>query len=126
MDETYLHPKQFARQLRKEQSNAEGYLWSFLRGRRFCGFKFRRQRPIGPFVVDFCCMEAMLVIELDGGQHKTAEAMDYDETRTEFLKLTGFKVLRFWDNEVFSNTAGVLERIRSNLTVDGKGNTDSL
>lgn len=97
-------------------TDAERLLWYELKGRRFCGFKFRRQRPIGPYIVDFCCMERALVIELDGGQHNEPESIAYDQERTRFLEREHFRVVRFWDNEVFVNTEGVFERIFQLLT----------
>jgi len=101
--------KIFARRLRRSQTDAEGKLWSKLRDRQVCRAKFRRQHPIGPFVTDFCCVESGLVIELDGGQHATqAQA---DQRRSAYLERNGYRVLRFWDNEVLTNTAVVLERI---------------
>jgi very-short-patch-repair endonuclease len=86
---------------------------SQLRGRQFSGVKFRRQHPIGPFIVDFCCVERALVVELDGSQH--AERSAADERRTIFIERSGYRVLRFWDNEVLSNLYGVLERISEAL-----------
>ena len=114
MSQERVDGKNYARKLRREQSPAEKHLWARLRGRRFCGFKFRRQKPVGPFVVDFVCMEGMLIVELDGRQH--ADSRDYDETRTKFLELTGFRVIRFWDNVVFSATEDVLQTIYNELT----------
>jgi adenine-specific DNA-methyltransferase len=78
-----------------------------------CGAKFRRQHPVGPFIVDFCCPEAKLILELDGGQH--ALQRQGDAKRTAFLETNGYRVLRFWDNEVLANIEGVLERIAEAL-----------
>jgi very-short-patch-repair endonuclease len=80
-----------------------------LRDRRLAGVKFRRQHPIGPYVADFCSLESCLVIELDGGQH--ASRAEADRRRTEHLNREGYRVLRFWDNDVFENLPGVLQRI---------------
>jgi UDP-N-acetyl-alpha-D-muramoyl-L-alanyl-L-glutamate epimerase len=102
-----------ARRVRENQTNVEGKLWSRLRARQLSGVKFRRQHPIGPFIVDFCCVERGLVVELDGGQH--AERNAADERRTRLLELFGYRVLRFWDNDVLSNLDGVLERISEAL-----------
>ena len=99
----------YARDLRRSQTNAERKLWSLLRDRRLAGFKFRRQHPLGPFIVDFCCTEAKVIVELDGGQH--ALTRDDDATRSCYLAGQGYRVLRFWNNEVLGNTSGVLERI---------------
>ena len=99
----------FARRLRRSQTDAEGKLWSKLRDRQVCHAKFRRQHPIGPFVTDFCYVESALAIELDGGQHGTqAQA---DQRRSAYLERSGYRVLRFWDNEVLMNIEAVLERI---------------
>jgi very-short-patch-repair endonuclease len=84
-------------------------LWFHLRDRRFASLKFRRQRPIGPYFADFACLEAKLVVELDGGQH--VEAAAHDENRTRFMQAQGYRVLRFWNNEVLTQTKAVLERI---------------
>jgi very-short-patch-repair endonuclease len=102
-----------ARKLRKNLTDVENKLWSRLRGRQLSGVKFRRQYPIGPFIVDFCCVERRLVVELDGGQH--AERNTADERRTRLVERFGYRVLRFWDNEVLSNFDGVLERINEVL-----------
>ena len=98
-----------ARRLRSDQTEAERKLWARLRARQLCGVKFRRQHPIGLFVADFCCVERGLVIELDGGQH--AEQVDADRRRSAFLAGRGYRVLRFWDNDVMEDTDAVLERI---------------
>ena len=98
-----------ARQLRRDETDAERKLWARLRNRRFAGVKFRRQHRIGPFIADFCCVECRLVVELDGGQHATRT--ESDQRRTEFLGGQGYRVLRFWDNEVMNEFDAVLERI---------------
>jgi len=77
--------------------------------------KFARQVPIGPYVVDFCCRERKLIVELDGGQHAIRVA--YDAGRTAYLERLGYRVLRFWDNEALANTDGVLERIAQTLSL---------
>jgi very-short-patch-repair endonuclease len=105
--------KSRARKLRKNLTDVENKLWSRLRGRQLSGVKFRRQHPIGPFIVDLCCVERGLVVELDGGQH--AERNTADERRTRLVERFGYRVLRFWDNEVLSNLDGVLERINEVL-----------
>jgi very-short-patch-repair endonuclease len=98
-----------ARRLRGEITDAEKQLWGRLRDRQLNGAKFRRQHPIGPFITDFCCVEHSLVIELDGGQH--VEQVATDNARTQFIQSHGYRVLRFWNNEVLTNLSGVLERI---------------
>jgi very-short-patch-repair endonuclease len=98
--------------LRKGQTDAEALLWSRLRARQLSGLKFRRQHPIGSFFADFACIELMLVVELDGGQHGEPEAMAYDAMRRQAMLAMGFRTLRFWDNEVLRETEGVLQMIR--------------
>ncbi len=98
-----------ARELRRNETDAEHRLWMRLRASQLEGAKFRRQHPIGPFIGDFCCVERKLVVELDGGQH--ADDMARDEKRTAWLAGQGFSVLRFWDHEVLQNMDAVLERI---------------
>jgi len=105
--------KRFQKQLRSFQTNAEHRLWYYLRNRHFQGFKFRRQQAIQGYIVDFVCLETKLIIELDGGQHLDQQA--YDEARTRILQKEGFRVLRFWNNEVFTNVEGVLEVIMNHL-----------
>jgi very-short-patch-repair endonuclease len=100
-----------ARQLRGTQTDAENLLWHILRGRRFCGFKFRRQHPVGSYILDFYCHDAQLAIELDGGGHAVEEQMEYDQQRTKELTGAGIRVLRFWNNQVFKQTEAVLEAI---------------
>ena len=99
-----------ARKLRQTSTIPEVKLWQPLRNRRFVGLKFRRQFPVGPYVVDFVCLSHKLVIELDGGQH--SEQLDYDNKRTEYLNHCGFKVLRFWNSDIFLHFDIVLEQIR--------------
>ena len=98
-----------AKALRQRQTDAEGLLWHYLRKKQLGGYKFRRQQPIGPYIVDFACMPEKLLVELDGGQH--AERAAHDERRDAFLRSKGVRVLRFWNNEVFENRFGVLERV---------------
>ncbi|HEY9286922.1 MAG TPA: DUF559 domain-containing protein [Candidatus Dormibacteraeota bacterium] len=101
---------QRARQLRRDQTDAEQRLWRLLRNRQINGLRFRRQFPIGPYFVDFACTTRRLVIELDGSQHMHAAA--YDNQRTAFLATKGYKVLRFWDNDVLIHPEEVAEAIR--------------
>jgi very-short-patch-repair endonuclease len=98
-----------ARILRKTLTDAEKLLWHLLRGRQIGGLRFRRQVPLGRYIADFVCHEANLVIELDGGQH--AEQVRYDKKRTQWLEKEGYRVQRFWNNEVLQNVDGVLEVI---------------
>jgi very-short-patch-repair endonuclease len=106
----------YARNLRRTQTNAERKLWFLLRDRRLAGFKFRRQHPVGPFIVGFCCTDARVIVELDGGHH--ALTHDSDTARSGYLAGQGYRVLRFWNNEVLGNTSGVLERIVEALTLN--------
>ncbi|VTU13899.1 hypothetical protein SRS16CHR_00821 [Variovorax sp. SRS16] len=98
-----------ARSLRETPTDAETLLWYHLRDRRLAGCKFRRQRPIGRYFADFACLEAKLVVELDGGQH--ADVAAYDEARTRFMEGEGLRVLRFWNNEVLTQIDVVREQI---------------
>lgn len=102
-----------ARVLRKNSTDVERLLWRHLRAGRFAGYRFRRQQPLGPYVVDFACFEARLVIELDGGQH--ADQEEADKIRDQWLNGQGFQVLRFWNNEVLTNLEGVLQCIHAAL-----------
>lgn len=94
------------KQLRTTMTPEELRLWYLLRDRRFFGYKFRRQMPIGPYVVDFACIKAKLIVELDGGQHQDRET--YDSRRCEFLNANGWEVVCFWNNEFRENEEGVL------------------
>jgi len=102
-----------ARELRAGMTDAEQKLWRYLRNRQLQGFKFRRQHEIGCYIADFVCTEAKLIVELDGGQH--LEQMEYDERRTRQLKIMGYNLLRFWNNDVLTNTESVLEVILNTL-----------
>jgi very-short-patch-repair endonuclease len=104
--------RQRARDLRKNCTDAERHLWYYLRANRL-GFKFKRQVPIGQYIVDFICLEKRLIIELDGSQHMDNQA--YDRTRSNWLMAHGFKVLRFWNHDVFQQTSSVLEVIMTAL-----------
>jgi very-short-patch-repair endonuclease len=102
-----------ARALRKFSTDVEKQLWGRLRARRLEGFKFRRQAWIASYIVDFVCIEAKLIVEADGSQH--GENVDYDLRRDKALGSEGFKVLRFWNNDVTGNIEGVLTALRSAL-----------
>jgi very-short-patch-repair endonuclease len=99
-----------AKYLRTNQTDAEKRLWYHLRAHRFMGLKFKRQKPIGRYIVDFVCMERRLIIEIDGGHH--ADAALKDQQRDAWLRGQGYAVLRFWNNEVMQQLEGVLEQIR--------------
>jgi len=102
-----------ARAMRRQASEAEITLWKYLRGHRLKGYKFRRQVIIEPYIVDFACLEAKLIIEADGGQH--VDQIAYDERRTACLESMGYRVLRFWNHEILCEMQSVLGQIESAL-----------
>ena len=104
-----------AKALRTHQTEAEQRLWYHLRAHRFMDLKFKRQKPMGRYIVDFVCVERQLIIELDGGQH--AEQVKYDQHRDLWLRKQGYTILRFWNNEVMQQLEGVLEKIRLTLAL---------
>ena len=105
-----------AKSLRTNQTEAEQRMWYHLRAHRFMDLKFKRQKPMGRYIVDFVCVERQLIIELDGGQH--AEQVAYDQHRDQWLRSQGYTVLRFWNNEVMGNLEGVLEQVRITLDLN--------
>ena len=113
-------------------TDAETKIWQRLRAHRFQGLSFRRQLPVGPYIVDFVCLEARLIIEIDGGQH-AADQATYDAKRDAWLQREDFRILRFWNNDVLKNLRGVLERIAEavqeppppSLTLPRKGGGDT-
>ena len=106
--------RQQAKHLRKNSTDAEKFLWTHIRNRQLEGWKFRRQTPVGKYIVDFACAELRLVVEIDGGQH--SEQVLYDLGRTRYLQSKGYKVVRFWNNEVLGNIEGVLESLTLTLS----------
>jgi very-short-patch-repair endonuclease len=108
-------PSLRARELRSNATDAERKLWQKIRRRQVEGFRFRRQVPIGPYIVDFACLAARLVVELDGGQHTEDHNIADDERRTAWLNSQGFRVNRFWNLEVLQNVDGVWENISAAL-----------
>jgi len=102
-----------AKQLRKDMTDAESFLWARIRRRQIHGFKFRRQQMIGPYIVDFVCLEKKLVVELDGGQH--VQSQGYDVQRTKWLQAQGFGVLRFWNHQVLTEIDATLQVIANAL-----------
>ena len=103
----------FARDMRAAPTAAEAIVWRHLRAHRFAGHKFKRQQPIGKYIVDFVCFEAGVIVEVDGGQHNESVS---DKLRDQWLMSQGFAVLRFWNNEVSQNLEGVLTRTLEALT----------
>ena len=111
---------QYARDMRQAPTLSEHVLWQHLRSRRLGGYKFRRQVWLGTFIADFVCDERMLIVEIDGGQH--ASSIEYDAARSRWLTARGYRVQRYWSNEVLSQTEGVLESILAVLKeVTGDG-----
>ena len=102
-----------ARSLRSNQTEAEQRLWYYLRARRFSGLKFKRQKPVGNYIVDFVCFSPKLIVEVDGSQH--AEQEQYDDRRDRWLRNEGFIVPRFWNNQVLGDTEAVLGSIRETV-----------
>ena len=98
-----------AKQMRQEMTDAEKCLWQYLRAHRLNGYKFRRQQPIGTYIVDFVCTQPKLIIEADGSQHQMQQ--DYDENCSAYLNSLGFTVLRFWNHEILQQTNEVLAEI---------------
>ena len=104
-----------ARNLRKNATIQERRLWNLLKNRQFHNLKFKRQQPIGDCIVDFICKEAKIIIGIDGGQHNEPENIEYDKTRTEYLNNLGYKVIRFWNNEIYENIEGVVLRLKQEI-----------
>ena len=102
-----------ARALRKSQTDAEQRLWELLRAKRLDGWKFRRQLPIEHYIVDFACPSARLIVEADGGQHNESA---YDAARDQWLAMRGWRVIRFWNNDILTNEEGVLTAVLSALS----------
>jgi len=101
-----------AQSLRSRSTDAEMKMWFAVRDRRLAGFKFVRQEPIGPYIADFVCREAKLIVEVDGGQHNESER---DQRRDAFLTSEGYSILRFWNSDVLTNMDGVLQTILTSL-----------
>ena len=104
-----------ARNLRKNSTIQERRLWNLLKNRQFHNLKFKRQYPIGNYIVDFVCVQAMIVIGIDGGQHNTSRCLENDKKRTEYLESCGYNVIRFWNSEIYENIEGVLKTIEAHI-----------
>jgi very-short-patch-repair endonuclease len=104
-----------AKELRRRQTEAEKILWFRLRDKQLCGVKFRRQEPIGNYIVDFVSFETKLILEIDGNPHREMETKINDNQRTSWLQGEGFRVLRFWNADILNDVKGVLEKIKDNL-----------
>ena len=100
---------EFAKTMRSNATDAEHLMWQLLRAKRFMNLKFRRQHVIAPYIVDFYCHELGLVIELDGSQHGTEDAIQYDTERTKFLEALDLSVVRYWNHDVLNRTEMVLD-----------------
>jgi very-short-patch-repair endonuclease len=119
LDEAYdRQPTRRSRELRANATAAERKLWQHIRNRQLLGTRFNTQVPIGPHICDFAARTPRLIIELDGGQHASSES--YDSKRTSFLKDRGYRVLRFWNDDVLENLEGVLSAIADALTIPSR------
>jgi very-short-patch-repair endonuclease len=117
MSYIYRHNKEltsYSRANRKNQTDVEKILWHHLRNKQIEGLKFRRQYPVGSYILDFYCIESQLAIELDGSQHIGNKS--YDTIRSQYFNKLGIEILRFWDNEIIENIDGVLEVVRNKVT----------
>ena len=104
-----------ARKLRKNQTPQEQKMWNLLRNHKFHKLEFKRQYPMGDYIVDFICRQKKLIIEIDGGQHNFEENIKYDAKRTEYLNSRGYCVLRFWNNDIDNNIEGVFEELEKHI-----------
>ena len=100
-----------ARNLRQNQTPQEQKMWNLLRGKQFQGIRFVRQYPIDKYIVDFACRSKKLIIKIDGGQHNEDKNIVYDNERTKFLELLGYKIIRFWNNDIDQNIEGVYQKL---------------
>ena len=106
-----------ARRLRKNLTSQERILWQLFRNHNFYGYEIRRQSPIGKYIVDFVCREKKVIIEIDGGQHNTPDNILADEQRTKYLEAKGYKVIRFWNNEIIKNIDGVYQKLKNEFGI---------
>lgn len=124
----YLHSRNYtifaqlnAKELRQNSTEAEKKLWNLLRNNQIHNLHFKRQKPIGNYIVDFACLKEKIIIELDGGQHNEPQNITYDNERTTYLNSLGYKVIRIWNNELFENFEGVKEYLYNTLAPLGRG-----
>jgi len=101
-----------SRDLRKNMTPQERKLWYIIKNRQFFGYRFRRQFPLGQYIVDFICRAKKIIIEIDGGQHNEIKNIQYDNKRTEYLISEGYKVIRFWNNDIDKNMGGVYNKLK--------------
>jgi len=106
------HNLNLAKSLRKNMTQQERKLWHILRNHKFYGYEIRRQYPIGDYIVDFICRSKKIIIEIDGGQHNTDKIINYDKNRSSFLEQLGYKVVRFWNNDIDNNLEGVYDELK--------------
>ena len=106
-----------ARELRNNMTKQERKLWSVLRNRKFYDYRFLRQYPIGNYIVDFICRSAKIIIEIDGSQHNETINIEYDKSRTRYLQDKGYKVIRFWNNEIDNNLEGVYSKLQQEFGI---------
>jgi len=106
-----------ARNLRKNSTPQEKILWQILRNHNFYGYEIRRQSPIGNYIVDFVCRKKKIIIEIDGGQHNKTENIEYDKKRTAYLEQKGYKIIRFWNNEITKNIDGVYKKLQEEFGI---------
>ena len=104
--------KEYARELRNNLTPQEYKLWQILRNRQFYQLRFNRQYIVGNYIVDFICKSEHIIIEIDGGQHSKPDEISYDNKRTEYFESKGYKVLRFWNNDIDENLSGVYEKLK--------------
>ncbi len=110
--------KENARFLRNNMTEQERKFWQIIKNRQFYGYRFLRQYVIGEYIVDFICREKKIIIELDGGQHNEQSNIVYDLSRTKYLENKGYKVIRFWNNDIDNNLDGVYLQLKNEFGVN--------
>ena len=111
MENKYIN----ARNLRNNATLEERRIWNLIKNKQINGLKFRRQFPIGNYIVDFVCLKIKLIIEIDGGQHNETKQVEYDKNRTKFFESNGYKVIRFWNSDIYSNIEGVISELKRTI-----------